>query len=83
MDDTPPEWRYIVEDPAVTEKAASMWIPVRCTHCLGIYDLGAVEVTARYMDCSMFTAPCCKREVDTRMWKSLPDYREIQKKVTR
>jgi hypothetical protein len=29
--------------------------PVRC-RCGGVYDLGTVEVTARYADCSMWKA---------------------------
>lgn len=52
--------------------------PVRCTHCRdGVYDLGKVEVTARYADCSMWKSPCCNRLVDDRGdtgWKSRKDY---------
>lgn len=54
-----------------------MTSPVRCTHCGGVYDLGRVEVTARYTDCSMWKAPCCKALVDDRGetgWKSFKDY---------
>lgn len=50
---------------------------VQCTHCRGTYDVGHVEVVARYSDCSVFKAPCCGRTVDDRAWKSLPDYREM------
>lgn len=51
---------------------------VRCTYCRGEYDLGKVEVTARYTDCSMWKAPCCGRLVDDRRWKSRVDYTEIK-----
>ena len=40
--------------------------PVRCTYCNRTYDLGAVEVTARYEDCSVWVTPCCGRTVDDR-----------------
>jgi hypothetical protein len=48
-----PEWK--IEQPALEE----MMYPVRCTHCRGIYSLTHVHVTARYMDCSVWTTPCC------------------------
>ncbi len=53
--------------------------PVRCAHCRGIYDMGSVEVTARYTDCSMWKAPCCGRTVDDRNppWKHRADYTEL------
>ena len=47
-------------------RLAEMATPVRCTHCGGVYDLGAVEVTARYVDCSVWKSPCCRRTVDDR-----------------
>jgi hypothetical protein len=53
---------------------------VRCTHCRGTYDLGHVEVTARYTDCSVWKAPCCGRVVDDRGqtgWTSLKDYEYV------
>ena len=56
--------------------------PVRCTHCSGIYDLGKVEVTARYADCSMWKSPCCNRLVDDRGdtgWKPFKDYHRLEK----
>lgn len=59
-----------------------MFQPVRCTHCAGIYDLGKVEVTARYVDCSMWKAPCCGRTVDDRGetgWKSRSDYTRLDR----
>ncbi len=59
----------------------SMTSPVRCNRCRsGIYDLAAVEVTARYADCSMWKAPCCGAVVDDRGdtgWKSFKDYERI------
>jgi hypothetical protein len=39
---------------------------VKCTHCGSVYDMGHVEVTARYADCSMWKAPCCGSLVDSR-----------------
>lgn len=58
-----------------------MTFPARCTHCSRVYDLGTVEVTARYTDCSMWKAPCCGLTVDSRGagWKSRPDYEEIRR----
>ncbi len=54
-----------------------MLIPVRCNHCHRVYDLaGPSERIARYADCDVFKAPCCGRTVDTRSWKSFPDYQE-------
>lgn len=50
--------------------------PVRCT-CGRVYDLGAVEVTTRYQDCSVWRAPCCGRLADDRGetgWKTTKDY---------
>jgi hypothetical protein len=61
---------------------SKMFQPVRCTYCGGVYDLGKVEVTARYSDCSMWTAPCCEITVDDRGdtgWKSRKDYERIDK----
>lgn len=71
------------EAKAVAEQALiqEMFKPVRCT-CGHIYDLGKVEVTARYTDCSMWKAPCCGRTADDRGetgWKSTQDYTVIDK----
>lgn len=55
-----------------------MHIPVRCNHCGRAYDLGMVEVTQRYADCSVWKTPCCKRTADDRLWKSFPDYERIR-----
>lgn len=60
-------------------QTTDMTSPVQCSYCGGIYDLGKVEVTARYADCSMWKAPCCKRTVDDRQWKSLKDYTRLEK----
>lgn len=68
---------------AVEEQTANMMFPVRCAHCSGVYDLGSVEVTARYADCSMWNAPCCRRQVDDRGetgWKSRGDYTRIERR---
>jgi hypothetical protein len=43
-----------------------MSAPVRCRTCGEVYDSGKVEVTARYVDCSVWTAPCCGRIADSR-----------------
>lgn len=55
-----------------------MSYPVQCARChTGVYDLGKVEVTARYTDCSMWKAPCCGVLVDDRGetgWLSRRDY---------
>lgn len=57
-----------------------MFSPVRCLHCGRVYDLGQVEVTARYLDCSVWKTPCCHRVVDDRGetgWKTLRDYERL------
>ena len=51
--------------------------PVRCTYCGKVYDLADVETIARYADATVFRSPCCKRQVDDREWKSLPDFRRM------
>lgn len=60
---------------------AGMTSPVRCMRChSGVYDLGRVEVTARYTDCSMWKTPCCGVVVDDRGetgWTSRKDYERI------
>ena len=63
-------------------EAEGMFSPVRCAHCRGVYDLGEVTVTARYMDCSVWRSPCCDLTVDDRGegWKSRPDYTELRKR---
>lgn len=52
---------------------------VRCTHCNTIYSLGddVKEVIARYADCDVFRSPCCNRIVDSRPWKTFPDYERV------
>ncbi len=58
-----------------------MFSPVRCAHCSQVYDVGNVEVTARYTDCSVWKSPCCNRTVDDRGegWKTRPDIAVIDK----
>lgn len=60
-----------------TYNTLQMSSPVMCQHCRSVYDVAGVEVVARYADCDMFKTPCCKRTVDTRPWKSLPDYHKL------
>lgn len=62
--------------PPTRAQVEAMSQPVRCL-CGGIYDLGTVQVTQRYADCSMWKAPCCGRVSDDRTWKSLPDFQRI------
>lgn len=52
-----------------------MFSPVRCAHCRHVYDVGTVEVVARYLDCSMWHCPGCTLLVDDRPtgWKSRCD----------
>lgn len=61
---------------------ADMHQPARCRYCGRVYDLGKVTITARYIDCSMWKAPCCGTTVDDRGetgWKSIQDYERIDK----
>jgi len=54
---------------------SEMMIPVRCLRCHdGIYDLTKVEVTARYIDCSMWKTPCCDQLVDDLIWTGRAAY---------
>jgi hypothetical protein len=58
----------------------AMSLPVRCRFCNGIYDLGSVTVTGRYVDCSVWQTPCCNRTADDRGdtgWKSFGDYEHL------
>ena len=54
-------FRYIHD----AERTEGMTSPVRC-RCGSVYDLGKVEVTARYADCSMWRTPCCRVLADDR-----------------
>lgn len=66
-----------MDEQARAEEAGGMTSPVRCTWCNRVYDLGKVEVTARYTDCSMWKSPCCGVLVDDRGetgWKARRDY---------
>lgn len=56
---------------------------VRCTHCRGTYDLGDVEITARYADATVFKVPCCGQMVDDRTWKSRPDFQRVDARTER
>lgn len=70
--------RITFVDPAVAE----MFSPVRCAFCRRVYDLGAVEVTGRYADCSVWKTPCCGMTADDRGdtgWKSRKDYHHIDR----
>lgn len=61
---------------------ADMFQPVRCLRCQGLYDLGTVEITHRYSDCTLWRTPCCKQAVDDRGetgWKSFQDYQRLNK----
>ncbi len=60
---------------------AAMFAPVRCT-CGTVYDMGKVEVTGRYLDCTLWRAPCCGRQVDDRGetgWKTTQDYHRLSR----
>lgn len=63
---------------AIALLVEGMTFPVRCNRCHdGVYDLGQVEVTARYADCSVWKTPCCGSVVDDRGetgWTSRADY---------
>jgi hypothetical protein len=73
-------WRAVRIQLHEEAEIESMTFPVRCAHCRRIYDLGAVEVTARYLDCSVWKAPCCGRTVDDRGpgW-GRKDYEELDR----
>lgn len=60
-----PDSEYIrfLSEPADVE---GMRMPVRCTKCDHVYDLGTVTVTARYQDCSCWRCPGCGCAVDDR-----------------
>jgi hypothetical protein len=60
------------------ERIAGMAFPARCD-CGQLYDLGKVEVTARYADCSIWKTPCCDRQTDDRPkgWRCGPNYVEL------
>ena len=64
---------YPVERPDTT----GMLAPVRCTWCRKVYDLCAAKVIHRYQDCTLFTTPCCGRQADDRIWKSMPDFTKL------
>jgi len=55
-----------------------MIAPVRCV-CGRIYDSANVEVIARYVDCSVWKAPCCGRQVDDNIFKTRHDFTRISR----
>ena len=63
----------------VLEDTKGMISPVRCSHCGTIYDLCSVTPIARYADCTTFESPCCKKHVDDREWKGMPDIKRLNK----
>lgn len=68
-------------DRALAEQVRGMTYPVRCT-CGQVYDVGKVEVKARYTDCSIWNAPCCGRQADDRGetgWKTTQDYYRLDR----
>lgn len=52
---------------------------VQCSFCHSEYDLGKVEVIARYTDCTVFKTPCCGVEADDRP-KMRPDYTIVKER---
>jgi len=52
---------------------------VKCMHCYQVYDLGKVSVIDRYADCATFRTPCCGKLVDDRTWKSMPDFKAVER----
>lgn len=65
---------------------SDMFAPVRCSHCGRVYDMGAVTITSRWTDCSVWKAPCCGQVVDDRpggggiMGKSRGDFERIPRR---
>ncbi len=73
---------YFNGDMVNPDEIRDMFSPVRCV-CGQIYDVGKVEVTARYTDCTMWKAPCCGRTADDRYgtgWSSVKHYDTINKR---
>jgi hypothetical protein len=69
-----PAWK--IEQPPLAE----MMFPVQCMHCSRQYDVGRVQVTARYTDCTVWTSPCCGTPgIDDRPWVRDRHYREIKR----
>jgi hypothetical protein len=54
-----------------------MTSPVLCNHCGQVYDLCAGSVIARHADATVYKTPCCDKQVDDRMWVSLPAFRRL------
>lgn len=76
---------FLFETRGFPPEAEGMFQPVRC-RCGCVYDLGTVEVTARYADCSVWRAPCCGRTADDRGetgGKSFSDYTRLERPASR
>lgn len=69
-----------IVDRLLAEQVRDMMFPVRCV-CGQVYDMGRVEVTARYLDCSVWKAPCCGRIADDRGpgWSAVRHYTELNR----
>lgn len=76
-----PTLRLAVAPSQVVELAGMSW-PVLCNHCHAVYDAGRVNVIARYLDCSVWRAPCCGLTVDDRRDKSRRDITELRRDGT-
>lgn len=63
----------IIEE--VDPRTEGMRMPVRC-NCGHVYDIAAVEMTARYADCDLWHCPRCKVVSDNRPWVHQP-YRKL------
>jgi hypothetical protein len=53
--------------------------PVRCLHCRTIYDMGAVQTTGHYADCSTWRCPGCRLLVDDRCLGGWGGRRDIER----
>lgn len=53
--------------------------PVRCLHCKVIYDMGAVQIVTRYLDCSTWHCPGCRLLVDDRCLAGWGGRRDIER----
>lgn len=61
---------------AIPVEAIGMMSPCQCS-CGSVFDLGMVEVIARYADASVFKTPCCGKTADDRSWVRQP-YRKLR-----
>lgn len=60
-----------------------MTFPVLCD-CGRVYDMDKVKVLARYLDCTVWKSPCCKRTQDDRPkgWTTQHNYVELNRDGT-